>query len=483
MLSDLLSREAIRPWGCGESTIRSLVMKSLWGNGLRQGWGKIGRVALAVLLAAALVPVLPASSFVQEAEALEGTTKYEDFFSIINYTGKPANITDNTLRVGSTFSRDHYDLLPGSATYWDSSSGFVSKKPVSLLNSWIVRVKGQASPPALNSDLKSTKVNVSLGFCTNGIPSLTNEKLWLWEYFSQITESAWQTELHLRNVETNEVYDTLHVASKDRPDIVLSYDAKTDIITFIVNNDRITGGNARSVFGNSSWLFIGGAVSWETKTGGDPHAPYNAQTAVTFQSMSLPNLTPEIRDVKVYRADGTEIGRDDVVEPGDRIRVECAVRNANTAASAGGFNEQYPMHVKLADEAAHPTRGLTPFADGSHPIQVNGSTVATSLNDNTIQGKNGVPVTLVGNNATTVSWWAEVSGAQGGAVTLSQQLLEDSFGGSVYSTVELVDERPLTPGDGTGSGEAGVAVFLFFPNFSSSFLICFLSGIYSLTVH
>ena len=161
--------------------------------------------------------------------------------------------------------------------------------------------------------------------------------------------------------------------------------------------------------------------------------------------MFLPNLTPEIREVKIYRTDGTEIGRVDYVKPGDKVRVECTVRNANTAAVSDKFSEQFPMHLKLADTTAHPTKGLTPFADGNHPVQVNGSTVATSLSDDTIQGANGVPVTLVGNDATTVSWWATVSGAQGGAVTLSQQLIEDSFGGSVYSTVELVDERLLTP--------------------------------------
>lgn len=198
-------------------------------------------------------------------------------------------------------------------------------------------------------------------------------------------------------------------------------------------------------------MLIMGGIDWSNASGSGAQAPSNLQVKVIFNSMSLPNLTPEIRDVKVYRADGTEIARKDSVMPGDKVRIVCIVRNANTAASAAGFNEQYPMHVKLADTAAHPTRGLAPFADSSHPVQVNDSNVATSLSDNTISGKDGVPVTLVGNNDATVSWWAEVSGAQGGAVTLSQQLIEDSFGGSVYSTVELVDERPLTPG-GTGNG-------------------------------
>ncbi|MEC4184300.1 hypothetical protein VJ918_05695, partial [Adlercreutzia sp. R21] len=118
------------------------------------------------------------------------------------------------------------------------------------------------------------------------------------------------------------------------------------------------------------------------------------------------------------------------------------------------------MHIKLADTAEHPTKGLTPFVDGSHPVQVKQgggdfSNVATSASDDTVSGKNGVPVTLVGNTPVTVSWWAEISGVEGGAVTLSQQLVEDSFQGSQYATVELVDEHPLTPGDGTGSGVPG----------------------------
>ena len=167
--------------------------------------------------------------------------------------------------------------------------------------------------------------------------------------------------------------------------------------------------------------------------------------------MKLSNLTPQIYDISLYRADGTLIDKEnDYVQPGDKVQVRCTVRNSNTAAVGDGFSEQFAMHVKLANTVAHPTQGLTPFADGSHPVQVNGSAIATSLGDNTIQGKNGVPVTLVGNTPVTVSWWATVSGVQGGAVTLSQELIEDSFKGSVYSTVELVDERPLTPG---GSGE------------------------------
>lgn len=166
--------------------------------------------------------------------------------------------------------------------------------------------------------------------------------------------------------------------------------------------------------------------------------------------MSLPNLTPEIYDIVLYRADGkTVIDKNAIVQKGEKVQVQCIVRNASSKAG----NEQYSMHVKLANTAEHPTQGLTPFVDGSHPVQVKQgdgtfSTVSTSANDDTVSGKNGVPITLVGNTPVTVSWWAEISGAEGNAVALSQQLIEDSFQGSQYATVELVAERPLVPAPG-----------------------------------
>ena len=202
---------------------------------------------------------------------------------------------------------------------------------------------------------------------------------------------------------------------------------------------------------NNAYLNIWGQIDWKSNSATSANAPYHEEVSVTFNSMSLPNLSPQIYDVALYRADGTLIDKEnDYVQPGDKVQVRCTVRNSNSAAAAGGFNEQYPMHVKLTNTDEHPTQGLTPFVDADHRVEVRneshiGESTQTSKGDNAIDGANGVPVVLVGTQPTTVSWWAEVSGGQGGAVKLSQELIEDSFQGRQYSTVELVDERPLEP--------------------------------------
>ncbi|WP_296008860.1 hypothetical protein [uncultured Adlercreutzia sp.] len=110
---------------------------------------------------------------------------------------------------------------------------------------------------------------------------------------------------------------------------------------------------------------------------------------------------------------------------------------------SGGFVEQYPVHLKLANTAQYPTSGLDPFVDSSHPVRVDETTVAASSSADTPTGANGVPVTLAGTTPVTVSYWATVSGEAGDAVMLSQQLIEDSFQGSHYATTKLVNERPL----------------------------------------
>ncbi|MVX62014.1 hypothetical protein GKZ27_11235 [Enterorhabdus mucosicola] len=57
-------------------------------------------------------------------------------------------------------------------------------------------------------------------------------------------------------------------------------------------------------------------------------------------------------------------------------------------------------------------------------------------------------VVLKGTQSTIVTWEAEVTGTQGDAIVLSQELVEDSFGGTFPHTVELVAERPLLPAPG-----------------------------------
>ena len=197
-----------------------------------------------------------------------------------------------------------------------------------------------------------------------------------------------------------------------------------------------------TVGGDKAYLHVNGGFGWNNQNNPAAAQPLTNQTiSLTFQSISLPNLSPEVRYVKLSRIDGTEIGKDDVVAPGERLRVECAVGNANNAAASGGYEEQYPMHVKLMNTDEHPTQGLS-FVAGSVSINDTPAPSATI-------GGDGVPVILKGTQSTIVTWEAEVTGAHGGAVVLSQELVEDSFGGTFPHTVELVAERPLVsaPGD------------------------------------
>ncbi|MEC4184889.1 hypothetical protein VJ918_08720 [Adlercreutzia sp. R21] len=146
--------------------------------------------------------------------------------------------------------------------------------------------------------------------------------------------------------------------------------------------------------------------------------------------------------------------------PGENVQVRCKVKNAY--ASPGG--EIYGMHVKQINTSSYPTKGLAAFYDVSHPVEVGygGSTpspVATAAGPDTPTGSNGVPISLIGSNVTEIRYWCTVAGVSGGAVVLSQQLIEDTFQGSQYATTELMAEQslrpPTNPDDPDSWGEAG----------------------------
>ena len=227
--------------------------------------------------------------------------------------------------------------------------------------------------------------------------------------------------------------------SLDSYDVILRYQRATGALSISA------GGKTQSttVSGKLSapYIFLQCTIFWEngSTTVADP--PSNMMSVIDFQSMTLPKLDPVIEDVALYREDGTRIGKEDIVAPREKVQVRCTVRNAHASAS-GQF---FPMHVKQANTTAYPTKGLSAFYDSSHPLQVNGATVATANGAGTPTGANGVPITLVGSTPVTVSYWATISGTSGGAVVLSQQLIEDTFQGSKYATTELVAEQSLKP--------------------------------------
>ena len=108
--------------------------------------GKLLSALLAVVLAAGLLPIVPASPVVEEAEALAGTTNYGDFFTIGHRGGRPGSISGNTLRGASTQNYWDYEYRDNR---WMSSSVFISKRPVSLLHDWTVNVHANLSEPEI----------------------------------------------------------------------------------------------------------------------------------------------------------------------------------------------------------------------------------------------------------------------------------------------------------------------------------------------
>ncbi|WP_296012894.1 hypothetical protein [uncultured Adlercreutzia sp.] len=203
---------------------------------------------------------------------------------------------------------------------------------------------------------------------------------------------------------------------------------------------------------DSAYLFLGGSLYWRSKDGlAVANAPQGT-LELTFNSMSLPHLNPQISSIKLYRLNQATGKFDILVQPTDEldddevVQAVCTVINANASSAASGYSERFNMHLKLADTAENPTRGIAPFADAAHPLQVDGKTVATAPGDNTLTGANGVPLTLVGTTPVEVSYYAKVN--QGSAaVSVSHELIEDSFQGSQFKTVELLPKRALVPGD------------------------------------
>ena len=227
--------------------------------------------------------------------------------------------------------------------------------------------------------------------------------------------------------------------------ISMYYDASSKTITFTAAEASCSLGNVVNAVGSeTAYLHINGGFGWNNTggTNGFSPQPLPGQTlSMSFRSLTLPHLTPRISTVKLYREDGKLIEEGDIVSPGERVRVECFISNTNGEAAAGGFEEQFPVHVKLVNTSENPTEGLSPLAS---TVCVDDKPIPSAA----VTG-DGVPVILVGTRSHKVSWEATISGSVGEAVVLSQALVEDSFQGvSDTDTRILVAERPLLPAPG-----------------------------------
>lgn len=408
---------------------------------------------LAALLAVALLPALPATEGVapRTAEALTGTTDYSKVLKATNLFGEPALIQGSTMRMASTLDDSHYTDYGA----WGSAAGFVSTDKISLLHNWEIRFSGRLPIGFSYQNIDRIMMKFAPGFIRG--PELSSSSGYAWNYKTEwrSSTSSTATTIYLCEIVNGMEKD----APKNPPSAPLgkqqmsfAYNARTDRATLKVGSSTLDVPNVRTNLGTSAYLYFVGIIEWTTSAGApQPSAPANLQLEATFDSMTLPNLDPEISDITLYRHnDATDaydilVGEDDVLERDEVVQARCTIRNRNTAASAGGYSEQFGMHLKLADTEANPTRGIEPFADSTHPLQVNGSTVATAAGPNTLSGANGVPITLTGNQAVNVTYYARVNQAGGQAVTVSHELVEDSFQGSQFKTVELLAEQPLKP--------------------------------------
>lgn len=90
-----MEKGANRPWASRERKRSTRDLHPASTSRRPSFFNRLLRVSLAVILAAGLLPLLPVTPAVEEAEALAGTTNYEDAFKIINRRGTPGDISGN----------------------------------------------------------------------------------------------------------------------------------------------------------------------------------------------------------------------------------------------------------------------------------------------------------------------------------------------------------------------------------------------------
>lgn len=398
--------------------------------------------ALAILLAATLVPLIPGTPPVEEAEALAGTTDYAAYFDRYNKTGSPTRpITSaGVLRVAGTASGDWAQVAGSKQSRSDGQ--YISKGKVSLNHNWTLTFSGKVSPPSLSRndlDLVNTALVAGVAASTDPNPgqggnaAQVSVKRRIGGVGGSVLANALQVstpKLSSEQVVANEKRISWNGAQTT---VVVSYASSTDTLTVSAAGATHSVSPVRSTLAstsqNSAYLYFGGQVVWTGKTTHVAPPTTNMEVSLTFQSMTLPHFDPIIKDIRIYRAsDNSLVKPTDTLAPGTPVRVEAVLQNTN--ASADG--EQFPLHLKLlgASHGKYPTVGVTP----------------TSGSVNTTTGQ---AVTLSGRTETKVTFNATISQANGAAVTLGLQLVDDSFGGTYENGVTLLAAKPLEPAPGT----------------------------------
>lgn len=411
------------------------------------------RTMLSVLLALLLVfaqPVLPSILRLNphdraEAQAFVGTTDYHDLFDVAGIAG---SMDGDGLFTCANVNKNQYVNRYGG--FWSSDGSLYSKGKISFLHDWTIKATANFPTPAFSS---AYYVDITSNFGIS-FPE-ANRAVFLRLY---TTNSGTEYSINTQNISNSQYIATTKIGSI-APDVdaSMSYVSATDRLTFRVGNyvHAVTGiGKAAS----SQSITLWGSIGWKEKSVNNKSTrpPSMSNMTFRFNSMTLPHLDPEIKDLSIYPGNGdAAYGKDAMIEDGSIVRVECTVKNKS--ASAG--SERFPLHLKRVDENEHPTQGVAPFIDEDHPLTVTqGSNVlssATSAGADTILGANGTPLTFVGSSEYKITYFARIDQSAGEAIKLSQCLTEDSFKGKYYATTELVAEKELIEGEDEGDGGEG----------------------------
>lgn len=438
---------------------------------------RLSRIVLIALLSVAAIPFgAPAT----QVSALESTHDYRSCFSQIDVSGTPTQVigSDNmqTFRVaGAKTDRDSIWFTSNNNPMWRSAGSFISTHKLTFMQDFNIRLVATVPKPKPISQNTTMNTVCAIGFTKSSIlanyTGIRGHYNWNWTRSSAQTKGT----LAFNEIDSGGAVDihdeqTLPSTTPDTVNIMLAYNYAADRATMTVDGVQSTFTGLRAKMGGSAYLYFEGVVNWRNGTDTtNRHSPTDMEIYLTFNSMSLPHLTPAISDISIYRYnDATDtydiaLGKDDTVEPNAIVQVRCKVRNTNSQAGS----ERFDMHLRLGrsgdeqDGQSFATTGITPFfsrsAGQNYPLLVDGKATyldesgttqnLTDLARTAFNEGGGIPLTLVGSTPVEVTYYAHVNQSALSAVVLGQALVEDTFQGTHYEKAELLSQKTLKPGD------------------------------------